>query len=156
MSVSTYYHSPIGWIEIQASHDAVTSLMFCDDPKDDQRNDSEILADCVRQLDEYFSGSLTKFDVPVKQEGTEFQQNVWNALMSIPFGQTVSYGDVAKRLNNPQAMRAVGAANGKNKVWIVVPCHRVIGANGTLTGYAGGLDRKMWLLAHEANKSKHS
>ena len=148
-----YYHSPLGWIEIQASHDAITSLVFCNERKDDECNqpDSAILKECVRQLDEYFAGRLKKFNLLVKQEGTVFQQNIWNSLMDIPFGKTASYGNVAKALNNPKAVRAVGAANGKNKVWIVVPCHRVIGADGSLTGYAGGLDRKKWLLAHEAN-----
>jgi len=152
MNATTYYFSPLGWIEIQASHDAVISLIFCDERKNEECNDKSCFAtltECVRQLDEYFSGRLTKFNLPVKQKGTEFQQSVWNALTGIPFGQTVSYGDVAKMLNNPQAVRAVGAANSQNKLWIVVPCHRVIGANGSLTGYAGGIERKKWLLAHE-------
>jgi len=160
MSATTYYYSPIGWIEIQASYDAVTSLVFCDERKKEECNDYlqqtcksdyTILTECVRQLDEYFSGQLTKFDLPVSQRGTDFQQNVWNALMGIPFGKTVSYGDVAKMLHHPQAVRAVGAANSKNRVWLVVPCHRVIGANGSLTGYAGGIERKKWLLVHESN-----
>ena len=152
MSATTYYHSPLGWIEIQASQDAITSLVFCDERKSDECNPSgsALLTESIRQLDEYFAGRLTKFNLPVKQEGTLFQKSVWNALMDIPFGKTVSYGDVAKMLDNPKAVRAVGAANGKNKVWIVVPCHRVIGADGSLTGYAGGLDRKKWLLTHEA------
>ena len=152
MSATTYFYSPLGWIEIRASHDAVSSLIFCDEQKNEvctNTSGSEILTECVRQLDDYFSGRLSKFDLPVKQEGTVFQQNVWNALTSIPYGQTVSYGDVAKMLNNPQAVRAVGAANGRNRVWIIVPCHRVIGANGSLTGYAGGIERKKWLLDHE-------
>jgi len=149
MSATTYYHSPLGWIEIQASSEAVTSLIFCDERKSDACNDSPVLADCVRQLDEYFSGRRTGFDVPVQQQGTEFQQNVWNVLTDIPFGTTVSYGDVAKMVNNPKSARAIGAANGQNKVWIIVPCHRVIGANGALTGYAGGIERKKWLITHE-------
>jgi len=150
MNYKAYYSSPIGCIEIQASHEAVTSLMFCDDPKNDACNGSEILSKCVRQLDEYFDGQRMNFDVPVSQKGTSFQQTVWNALLDIPFGKTVSYADVAKMIHNPQSVRAVGAANGRNKLWIIVPCHRVIGANGSLTGYAGGLERKKWLLAHEA------
>jgi len=149
MSAIVYYHAAFGWIEIQASHDAVTSLVFCEERKNDVCKDSPILAECVRQLDEYFSGQRTCFDIPVKQRGTKFQQSVWNVLTGIPFGKTVSYGDVAKMLNHPKAMRAVGAANGRNKVWIIVPCHRVIGADGSLTGYAGGIDRKKWLLDHE-------
>jgi len=151
MSATTYYYSPLGWVEIRASHEAVTSVICCGERKNDNHNDhgSEILAECVRQLDEYFNGQRTHFDIPVNQEGTVFQKNVWKALMDIPFGKTVSYGDVAKVLNHPKAARAVGAANGRNKVWIIVPCHRVIGADGSLTGYAGGIDRKKWLLDHE-------
>ena len=103
-------------------------------------------------MDEYFKGQRTTFDLPVRQHGTAFQQSVWNVLTEIPFGKTVSYSWVAKKLNNPKAVRAVGAANGKNNVWIIVPCHRVIGADGSLTGYAGGLDRKKWLLTHENRK----
>jgi len=150
MNSITYYHSPLGWVEIKASHDAVTSLVFCDERKNDAYNGSAILTECVRQLDEYFSGRRTTFDLPVKQEGTMFQQSVWNVLAGIPFGATVSYGYVANMLNAPKSVRAVGAANGRNKLWIIVPCHRVIGANGSLTGYAGGLERKKWLIDHEA------
>ena len=161
MSSKTYYHSPIGWVEIQVSHDVVTSVVFCDEQKnDEQKNDthaaSEILKECVCQLDEYFGGRRMVFDVPVSQRGTEFQQSVWNALMDIPFGKTVSYAEVAKTLNNPLSVRAVGAANGQNKVWIIVPCHRVIGSNGSLTGYAGGIERKKWLLAHEAHVMRNT
>ena len=159
MNSKAYYSSPIGWIEIQASHEAVTSMFFRDDPKSDECADgfrrtcepgSEILATCVHQLDEYFGGQRMNFDLPVSQKGTKFQQTVWNALMDIPFGKTVSYAAVAKMIHHPRSVRAVGAANGRNKLWIIVPCHRVIGANGSLTGYAGGLERKKWLLAHEA------
>jgi len=151
MSETTYYNSPLGWVEIKASHDAVTSVICCGERKDDHHQDhgSEILAKCVRQLDEYFNGQRTHFDIPVNQEGTAFQKSVWKALTDIPFGKTVSYGDVAKKINHPKASRAVGAANGRNNVWIIVPCHRVIGADGSLTGYAGGIDRKKWLLTHE-------
>jgi methylated-DNA-[protein]-cysteine S-methyltransferase len=153
MNTTTYYQSPLGWIEIQASHDAIRSVVFCNERKNGESNDLEILTECVRQLDEYFNGQRTVFDLPVKQEGTRFRQSVWNALTDIPFGKTVSYGDVAKMLNHPKSVRAVGAANGKNKVWLIVPCHRVIGANGSLTGYAGGVERKKWLLDHEAKIS---
>jgi len=153
MNEVTYYSSPLGGIEIQASHDAVCSVVFCNDPKIvDSANNSPILAKCVQQLDEYFSGQRTCFDLPLKQEGTPFQQSVWTALLDIPYGKTVSYADVAKMLNKPKSVRAVGAANGQNKIWIIIPCHRVIGADGSLTGYAGGIERKRWLLAHEAKK----
>ncbi|MEI6136525.1 MAG: methylated-DNA--[protein]-cysteine S-methyltransferase [Chloroflexota bacterium] len=106
-------------------------------------------AEAVRQLREYFDGTRTIFDLPLAPEGTAWQQRVWMALREIPAGETVSYGTIAARLGRPTASRAVGAANGRNPIAIVVPCHRVIGSNHTLTGYAGGLRRKQWLLAHE-------
>lgn len=104
---------------------------------------------CAAQLDEYFAGKRTTFDVTLATQGTAFQQAVWQALCAVPFGKTHSYSDIANALDNPKAVRAVGAANGKNPISIIVPCHRIIGANGKLTGYAGGLDRKQWLLEHE-------
>ena len=150
MNFVTYFHSPLGWIEIKASTDAVTSVILCD-KRNDRCDDSPILSECVRQLSEYFDGSRKSFDLPVRQQGTDFQQNVWKSLTDIPFGKTVSYGYIAEKTGNPKAVRAVGAANGKNRVWIIVPCHRVIGSDGSLTGYAGGLERKKWLLEHEKN-----
>jgi len=152
MNSITYYDSPLGWVEIQASCDAVTSIAICNERKKDICSDSPILKDCVRQLDEYFNGRRTNFDFPMNQRGTAFQQSVWKVLAEIPFGKTVSYGDVAKKLNAPKSSRAVGAACGKNNLWIVIPCHRVKGSDGSLTGYAGGLDCKRWLLEHEAKK----
>ena len=154
MSAVSYYHSPLGWIEIRASQDAVTSVTCCGERKKENQGGSEILTECIRQLDEYFNGQRTHFDIPVNQEGTDFQKRVWKVLTDIPFGKTVSYGYVAKMLNHPKASRAVGAANGRNKVWIIVPCHRVIGADGSLTGYSGGIEIKKWLLAHEAQVLK--
>jgi len=146
-----YYNSPLGWVEIRTSHGSISSIVVCDRrEKNDVCCRSAVAVECIHQLDEYFSGLRTSFDLPLRQEGTAFQQSVWNVLTGIPFGVTVSYGWVAKKLNNPKAVRAVGAANGQNKLWIVVPCHRVIGADGSLTGYAGGLERKKWLLEHEA------
>ena len=150
MNSTAYYDSPLGWVKIQASPEVVTSIAICSERKKDECCDSAVLKECVRQLDEYFDGSRTNFDLPISQQGTVFQQNVWNVLADIPFGKTVSYGDVAKKLNAPKSARAVGAACGKNKLWIVVPCHRVKGSDGSLTGYAGGLERKRWLLDHEA------
>ena len=146
---TTCYHSPLGWIEIKTAFGVITSLMFCNEQNNAQNSSSPILAECVHQIDEYFAGRRMNFDVPVRQKGTEFQQKVWKTLTDIPFGKTVSYGDVAKMMGCPKSVRAVGAANGQNKIWIIVPCHRVIGANGSLTGYAGGLERKKWLLDHE-------
>lgn len=108
-----------------------------------------VLAEAIRQLAEYFRGDRTTFDLPLATGGTPFQQQVWNALMRIPYGATASYGDVARWIRRPDAVRAVGAANGANPIAIVVPCHRVIGADGRLVGYGGGLERKRWLMAHE-------
>ncbi|MBV2129587.1 methylated-DNA--[protein]-cysteine S-methyltransferase [Arsukibacterium indicum] len=110
---------------------------------------STLTAQAASQLQQYFAGTLTQFSLPLTATGTVFQQQVWQALCRLPFGQTCSYADIAREIANPKAVRAVGAANGKNPIAIVVPCHRVIGSNGTLTGYAGGLDNKAWLLAHE-------
>ncbi len=148
------YQSPIGLVKIQASQDAITSVILCDVQEDTPEPQMEILKNCIRQLDEYFNGQRTVFDLPVRQDGTDFQQSVWSALVDIPFGKTVSYADIAQTLGNPQSVRAVGAANGKNKIWVIVPCHRVIGSDGSLTGYAGGIECKKWLLEHEAKVAK--
>jgi methylated-DNA-[protein]-cysteine S-methyltransferase len=112
-----------------------------------------ILAETERQLAEYFARARTRFDLPLEPEGTEFQKKVWNALTAIPFGQTRSYVDLAKAIGSSKAARAVGAANGKNPISIIVPCHRVVGANGALTGFAGGIETKAALLAFEARAS---
>lgn len=112
--------------------------------------DDAPFVEAVRQLDEYFEGRRLTFEIPLAPHGTEFQRLVWKALCDIPFGQTVSYGHLAREIGNPKGMRAVGLANGRNPISIIVPCHRVIGSNGSLTGYGGGLDRKQWLLTHEA------
>ncbi|MGH9061287.1 MAG: methylated-DNA--[protein]-cysteine S-methyltransferase, partial [Acidimicrobiales bacterium] len=113
-----------------------------------ERDDS-CFGEAVAQLDAYFAGTLTRFDLPLRMQGTAFQRQVWSALCEIPYGQTWSYGQLADRIGNSKACRAVGLANGRNPVSIVVPCHRVIGADGSLTGYGGGVDRKAWLLGHE-------
>jgi methylated-DNA-[protein]-cysteine S-methyltransferase len=107
------------------------------------------LPEARRQLEEYFAGARREFDLPLRLLGTPFQRRVWDVLTEIPYGVTWSYGQLAKRIDNPNASRAVGLANGRNPISILVPCHRVIGANGSLTGYGGGLERKQWLLAHE-------
>lgn len=110
------------------------------------------LSEARQQLKEFFAGKRSKFSLPVRMQGTPFQQKVWKALQNIPFGETRSYAELAKQIQNPKACRAVGAANGANPIAIIVPCHRVIGANGTLTGFGGGLDRKQFLLELEAGK----
>ena len=116
-------------------------------------NEMRKLMETVEQLNEYFAGKRKKFDINIEQEGTEFQNKVWNELIKIPFGKTVAYNNIAKVLGNTKSIRAVGAANGKNQISIIVPCHRVIGSDGSLTGYAGGLWRKEWLLKHEGKYS---
>ncbi len=114
------------------------------------RRDEGPFTETCAQLTEYFAGQLHEFDVRLAPAGTEFQKRVWDELYRIPFGASISYGELARRIGQPTASRAVGAANGRNPISIIVPCHRVIGANGTLTGYGGGMDRKKWLLEHEA------
>ncbi|GBD89339.1 methylated-DNA--protein-cysteine methyltransferase, constitutive [bacterium BMS3Abin04] len=146
----TYLKTPIGLIKITADDNAVNSVLFVfDDTEMEEENLNLVLTQCKTELAEYFAGKRKAFDVPIHQEGTEFQKKVWNELIKIPYGKTVSYNDLAKALDNVKSIRAVGAANGKNQISIIVPCHRVIGSDGSLTGYAGGLWRKKWLLDHE-------
>lgn len=143
-----YLDTPIGFISIQASESGVQKVIFTGkETLPIQQN--KWTAACKEQLKEYFSGTRRIFDLPLDQTGTLFQKKVWAHLLSIPFGESASYGDIAQIIHNPKAVRAVGAANGKNPISIIVPCHRVMGSNGKLTGYAGGLERKSWLLKHE-------
>lgn len=142
-----YVRSPLGWAEITANCQGITSLYFVEKPGN-ERPDTMVL-EAKQQLSAYFSGELKNFDLPLNASGTHFQKQVWQALLDINYGTTQSYSQIAQYLNNPKAVRAVGAANGRNPISIIVPCHRVIGANGTLTGYAGGLRRKEWLLQLE-------
>ncbi len=116
--------------------------------------DDEAFGEVRRQLEAYFSGQLRTFSLRLDGAGTDFQRAVWKALCDIPYGETINYGELAKRIGNPRASRAVGLANGKNPISIIVPCHRVIGANGSLTGYSGGIERKRWLLEHETRQRK--
>ncbi|MGH1439172.1 MAG: methylated-DNA--[protein]-cysteine S-methyltransferase [Cellvibrionaceae bacterium] len=152
MSLTTHYldylKTPIGIVEIRASEQGVTHLIFVEE-KSAKVSMSSIIQQCKKELREYFDGHRTKFTVPLDADGTEFQQSVWACLLRIPFGQSASYSDLAKQMKNPKAVRAVGAANGRNPISIIVPCHRVIGHDGSLTGYAWGLERKQWLLEHE-------
>jgi methylated-DNA-[protein]-cysteine S-methyltransferase len=148
--------SPVGFITI-AGDDAVTGLRMEDQAhppagQDDWVADERAFPDVVAQLDAYFAGELTEFDVTLRLEGTEFQRRVWAGLLEIPYGETMSYGQLAARIGQPTASRAVGLANGRNPVGIIVPCHRVIGSTGALTGYGGGLDRKRALLDLERAK----
>jgi methylated-DNA-[protein]-cysteine S-methyltransferase len=142
--------SPFGPVRLYASDAGLTHVYVStlDGPEAINR-ETPLLARTASQLAEYFAGKRRVFDIPLAAQGTPFQQRVWNALATIPLGMTWSYGELARAIGKPAASRAVGAANGKNPIWLIVPCHRVIGANGTLTGYAGGLPIKQALLAHE-------
>lgn len=142
-----YLHSPIGWLKISANEQALCAIDFADSPASNTGN--ALTRQTVSQLKEYFAGQRQQFSIPLAASGTPFQQQVWRALTQIVFGQTASYLDIAQAIDNPKAVRAVGAANGRNPIPIIVPCHRVIGRNGKLTGFTGGLDKKKWLLQHE-------
>lgn len=146
------YLSPIGVIEITSDEQAIHTILFSEKEQPKHLIHSvlpSVLRDCYQQLEEYFAGTRKEFSIPYIVDGTAFQQDVWKALTTIAYGKTASYKDIAETIHREKAMRAVGAANGKNKLNIIIPCHRVIGANGNMTGYAGGLSRKKWLLDHE-------
>lgn len=143
-----YIQISAGLVEVSATDTAITAIRFADSAQHDVAA-SDLTAAACSQLDEYFSGLRREFELPLAPTGTPFQQKVWQALCDIPYGTTCSYKDIAVAIGNPKGVRAVGLANGKNPIAIVIPCHRVIGANGRLTGYAGGLDRKATLLSLE-------
>lgn len=148
------FESPIGMLHLVADGDALVELALPNAPVPaGTRGKSPVLTAAAKQLREYFAGTRTAFDLPLAPRGTEFQRRVWHALLAIPHGATCSYVDIARAIGAPSASRAVGAANGKNPIAIIVPCHRVIGASGALTGYGGGLPTKRWLLAHERRGS---
>jgi methylated-DNA-[protein]-cysteine S-methyltransferase len=150
---TTYYHSPVGLLKISGSENFISEVSFHDTTEKisaKKKNTTPLLIQCAEQLIQYFQGERRLFDLPIHQPGTTFQQGVWGELMQIPFAKTISYLDLAKKIGDLKATRAVANANGKNNVAIIVPCHRVIGSNRELTGYAGGLWRKKWLLEHEA------
>ena len=149
-----YFQSPVGTLRITANKEFVTGVNFVDSLDEVNSESTHIIDTCIKQLEAYFNGSLKKFDVPLSQPGTPFQLKVWTQLAAIPYGKTISYMAVSKMLGDVKAIRAVGTANGRNNIAIIVPCHRVIGSNAKLTGYAGGLWRKQWLLEHEAKFHK--
>ena len=149
--------SPVGFITVAGDGAAVTGLRMEDQAYPPAAaaewvRDDTAFEDVVEQLDEYFAGTRTEFDVTLRLVGTEFQRRVWSALLEIPYGETISYGELARRIGQPSASRAVGLANGRNPVGIIVPCHRVIGADGSLTGYGGGIARKRALLDLERSR----
>ena len=147
-----YYKSPVGWLVIEANDEAVTRVEFAKKTDNKKIQPNIHTVECVKQLTEYFNGKRVEFDLPINPEGTDFQKSVWKSMLDIPFGKTVAYSDLANAINNPKSVRAIGMANNKNKIVIVVPCHRVIGKNGNLTGFGGGMDKKIWLLEHEGIK----
>ena len=151
----TLMDSPVGDLRIVEHDGAITAIEFSPftdhdgRPRGDRDDTVPVLAEAVRQLRAYFGRDLKEFDLPLAPQGSDFQTSVWAQLLQIGYGETASYGELAHKLGKPSAMRAVGAANGQNPIAIIVPCHRVIGADGSLTGYGGGLHRKIWLLQHE-------
>lgn len=143
-----YYESPIGKIKIEVEGRSVIGVYFSDESSEENRN--ELVDECKKQLEEYFNGKRKSFDLNIKfVKGTEFQLKVWNALKEIPYGEKVTYKYIAEKINNPKAVRAVGGANNKNPISIIIPCHRVIGVNGKMVGYAEGIDKKEFLLKLE-------
>jgi len=154
-----YYPSEIGLLEIVATEESIISILFVDEKAGaateslTQADLPSVMVACLTQVDEYFRGERQEFSLSLTPAGTDFQQTVWRQLITVPFGQTASYLEIARQIGNEKAVRAVGAANGQNPIVIIVPCHRIVGSNGQLTGYGGGLWRKAWLLNHEKRLS---
>jgi methylated-DNA-[protein]-cysteine S-methyltransferase len=150
MLYTTTIPSPLGRLKLQCTDERINAIEFIDEHLILPQQSHPLLERCITQLNEYFLGTRIDFELPLQQAGTAFQQKVWDLLLAIPFGKTISYNRLATQYGDLKAIRAVASANGKNKLAIIVPCHRVIGSNQSLTGYAGGLWRKKWLLEHEA------
>lgn len=148
--------SPLGFTKIEGNDVGIASISILNTKEKETDIIPLELEDCVIQLQEYFKGSRKQFDLKLNPEGTDFQKTVWYALLQIPYGKSISYLELSKQLGDVKAIRAVASANGKNPLWVVVPCHRVIGSDGSLTGYAGGLHRKQWLLDHESPYKQQS
>lgn len=151
-----YMETPLGIAKIEGDADGISSVSVLDETIAISETIPPELQECATQLNAYFSGSLKDFQLKLNPKGTEFQKRVWKALETIPYGKSCSYFELSKRLGDVKAIRAVASANGKNPLWIIVPCHRVIGSDGSLTGYAGGLHRKAWLLNHESDAKQQS
>ncbi|MDR3693567.1 methylated-DNA--[protein]-cysteine S-methyltransferase [Mucilaginibacter sp.] len=147
---SAYHKTPIGFARITEEESFITSIYLLDGEFEETAAETPLLKNTVQQLDEYFAGTRKIFDLPLKQKGTDFQQQVWEQLSKIAYGKTISYAQQSKFMNNPLGIRTIASANGKNHLVIVVPCHRVIGSDGSLTGFGCGVWRKKWLLEHEA------
>ena len=146
-------NTPVGNLKLVANDEALVRLIFTEEEAtvDKHRHFPSILDEADRQLKEYFEGKRTVFDLPLAPKGTEFQQQVWDLLKEIPYGTTTTYGELSQKLGNPKAIRALGKANGMNPIPIIIPCHRVVGANDDLIGYSGGIERKKQLLQHEGS-----
>jgi len=153
---TAFIHTPLGITKIEGDEYGLASITVLNDEITASTVIPELIEDAVYQLQEYFEGHRDTFSLILNPIGTEFQKRVWAALQEIPYGRTISYMDLSKTLGDAKAIRAVAAANGKNPLWIVIPCHRVIGSDGSLTGYAGGLHRKKWLLNHESPAKQQS
>ncbi|WP_293892410.1 methylated-DNA--[protein]-cysteine S-methyltransferase [Flavobacterium sp.] len=152
---TAFIQSPLGITKIVGDATGISIISILSEGEVSKKIPNE-LKECITQLQEYFSGQRNHFDFKLNPQGTDFQQKVWHELLNIPFGKTMSYLDLSKKLGDVKAIRAVASANGRNPLWIVVPCHRVIGTDGSLTGYAGGLWRKKWLLEHESPSQQQS
>jgi methylated-DNA-[protein]-cysteine S-methyltransferase len=146
----TYYKTPVGVCQITEEDGFITRVHILDEEHEATEPQTPLMKQVIQEFDEYFAGTRKVFSFPINQPGTNFQQQVWQELLKIDYGKTISYNQQSLQMKSPLAIRAIASANGKNNLWVVVPCHRVIGTNGSLTGYAGGLWRKKWLLEHEA------
>ncbi len=151
-----YYNSPLGTLEITGNNNGISSILFKDENIVDSIEIPLSLQKCITQLKEYFSGARKTFELVLQPVGTKFQRSVWNELLKVPFGKTRSYLEQSKKLGDVKAIRAVASANGKNPISIIIPCHRIIGSDGSLTGYAGGIWRKKWLLEHESGTKQQT
>ncbi len=151
-----YYKTPIGTARIVGDDDGISSITVIDGEQESSTEIPACLKGCVTQLDEYFDKRRTTFNLKLNPQGTEFQKNVWNHLSQVPYASTRTYLEQSRKIGDVKAIRAVASANGKNPIWIVIPCHRIVGSDGSLTGYSGGLWRKRWLLEHENPPTQQS
>lgn len=147
-----FYDTPVGKLCIGEEDDSITRVTWSKVPQEYIQEETELILNCKIQLEEYFAGNRKQFDLPLAPKGTDFQKRVWKALTDIPYGETRTYGEIAAAVGSPKAARAVGMANNKNPIGIIIPCHRVVGADGKLVGYAGGMEKKEWLLNLEQEK----
>lgn len=151
-----YYKTPIGTAKIVGDKNGISAVTLIEESLEISVKIPEYLKDCAQQLSEYFNGKRRTFNLKLNPKGTDFQKRVWNELLLVPYGKTRTYSEQSKKLGNIKAIRAVASANGKNPIWIIIPCHRIIGSEGSLTGYAGGIWRKKWLLEHENPSAQKS